>query len=76
MLTRLLPATLQRIVNSPEVWTSDGRDQCAYAGANAPRFIRGSKTVLGNHAFGTAFDINTAWNALGAQTARPAVCAT
>jgi hypothetical protein len=40
-----------------------------YAGAYAPRFIRGSRTVLSNHAFGTAFDINAAWNALGAQPA-------
>lgn len=42
-----------------------------YAGAYAPRFIRGSRTVLSNHAFGTAFDINAAWNALGAQPALP-----
>jgi hypothetical protein len=40
-----------------------------YAGAYAPRFIRGSRTVLSNHAFGTAFDINAAWNPLGAQPA-------
>lgn len=35
-------------------------------GAYNPRFIRGSKTILSNHAFGTAFDINYAWNKLGA----------
>lgn len=40
-----------------------------YAGAYAPRFIRGSRTVLSNHAFGTAFDVNAAWNPLGAQPA-------
>lgn len=40
-----------------------------YAGAYVPRFIRGSRTVLSNHAFGTAFDLNAAWNALGAQPA-------
>jgi hypothetical protein len=40
-----------------------------YAGAYAPRFIRGSRTALSNHAFGTAFDINAAWNPLGAQPA-------
>lgn len=40
-----------------------------YAGAYVPRFIRGSRTVLSNHAFGTAFDVNAAWNALGAQPA-------
>lgn len=38
-------------------------------GLYAPRFIRGSKTILSNHAFGTAFDINAHWNALGAQPA-------
>ena len=36
-----------------------------YAGAFVPRFVRGSSTNLSNHAFGTAFDINAAWNGLG-----------
>lgn len=36
-----------------------------YAGSYVPRFIRGSRTTLSNHAFGTAFDINVAWNGLG-----------
>jgi len=35
-----------------------------YAGAFVPRFIRGSRTNLSNHAFGTAFDINAPWNGL------------
>jgi len=35
-------------------------------GAYNPRFVRGSKSVLSNHAFGTAFDINVNWNRLGA----------
>jgi hypothetical protein len=30
-----------------------------------PRFIRGSRTTLSNHAFGTAFDINCDFNRLG-----------
>ncbi len=34
---------------------------CSYS----PRFIRGSKTRLSNHAFGTAFDINIRANGLG-----------
>ncbi len=34
-------------------------------GAYNARFVRGSKTTLSNHAFGTAFDINYAWNKLG-----------
>jgi hypothetical protein len=36
-----------------------------YAGSFVPRFVRGSKSTLSNHAFGTAFDINAAWNMLG-----------
>jgi predicted chitinase len=35
-----------------------------YAGSYVPRFVRGSRTTLSNHAFGTAFDINVAWNGL------------
>ncbi|MBB5282932.1 hypothetical protein HNQ92_001058 [Rhabdobacter roseus] len=35
-------------------------------GAYNPRFVRGSKSDLSNHTFGTAFDINYAWNKLGA----------
>ncbi len=34
-------------------------------GSYVPRFIRGSRKTLSNHAFGTAFDINVAWNRLG-----------
>ena len=38
-----------------------------WAGSWAPRFIRGSRTTLSNHAFATAFDINAyPWNGLGA----------
>lgn len=40
-----------------------------YEGSFSPRFIRGSTTVLSNHAFGTAFDINYSWNNLGSQPA-------
>ena len=35
-------------------------------GSFVPRFIRGSTTVLSNHAFGTAFDVNASLNPLGA----------
>lgn len=41
----------------------------SWAGSYAPRFIRGSRTVLSNHAFATAFDINVPWNMLGVQPA-------
>ncbi|HPI18847.1 MAG TPA: M15 family metallopeptidase [Candidatus Kapabacteria bacterium] len=36
-----------------------------WSGAFVPRFVRGSKTTLSNHSFGTAFDINYSWNTLG-----------
>lgn len=49
-----------------------------YEGAYVPRFIRGraKEQALSNHAFGTAFDINYAWNKLGAEpaTAGPQGC--
>ena len=35
-----------------------------WGGSYAPRFIRGSRTYLSNHAWGTAFDINVPWNGL------------
>jgi len=35
-----------------------------WAGTWSPRFIRGSRTSLSNHAFATAFDINAPWNGL------------
>ena len=38
----------------------------AFGGSFAPRFIRGSRTVLSAHAHGSAFDINVPWNPLGA----------
>jgi hypothetical protein len=40
-------------------------------GSYVCRFIRGSTTVLSNHAFGSAFDINAALNPLGAEPAFP-----
>lgn len=41
----------------------------SWDGSYCPRFIRGSKIILSNHAFGTAFDINATWNPLGAPPA-------
>jgi hypothetical protein len=37
-----------------------------FDGTWVPRFIRGSRSVLSNHAWGTAFDINVPFNPLGA----------
>jgi len=37
----------------------------SWGGTWVPRFIRGSRTTLSNHAWGTAFDINVPWNMLG-----------
>ncbi len=41
----------------------------SFDGAYVPRFIRGSRKILSNHAFGSAFDINAARNPLGARPA-------
>lgn len=40
-----------------------------WAGSYVPRYVRGSRTTLSNHAFGSAFDINVKWNRLGVQPA-------
>lgn len=40
-----------------------------WGGSWVPRFIRGSRTYLSNHAWGTAFDINVQWNMLGTRPA-------
>lgn len=52
-------------------WEAAGlRDRVlGWAGSWAPRFIRGSRSVLSNHAWATAFDINVPWNMLGSQPA-------
>jgi hypothetical protein len=36
-----------------------------FDGSYVARFVRGSTSVLSNHSFGTAFDINVTWNRLG-----------
>jgi hypothetical protein len=38
----------------------------SWEGAWAARYVRGSRTYLSNHSFGSAFDINYKWNPLGA----------
>jgi hypothetical protein len=41
----------------------------SWDGSYSPRFIRGSRTRLSNHSWGTAFDINAFWNPLGSKPA-------
>lgn len=43
----------------------------SWEGAYLARFIRGSRTSLSNHAFGSAFDINAEWNMRGTASAIP-----
>jgi hypothetical protein len=41
----------------------------SWDGSYAPRYVRGSRTRLSNHAWATAFDINAMWNPIGATPA-------
>lgn len=41
----------------------------SYAGCWVPRYVRGSKKTLSNHAWGSAIDINVPWNNQGKQAA-------
>lgn len=54
-----------------QAWEDAGQLErvLTWGGLWAPRFVRGSRTTLSNHAFGTAFDVNAPWNALGAEPA-------
>lgn len=63
---RLAAPQLQRLFDA---WAAAGLNDLilTWAGSWAPRFIRGSRTVLSNHAWATAFDINVQWNMLGTQ---------
>lgn len=50
-----------------EAWKNDGllSRVLTWDGSYAPRFVRGSRLTLSSHAWGSAFDINARWNALG-----------
>jgi hypothetical protein len=52
-------------------WASEGlMDRIlSWDGGWAPRYVRGSRVNLSNHAWGTAFDVNARWNGLGARPA-------
>jgi hypothetical protein len=41
----------------------------SWGGTWVPRYVRGSRRNLSNHAWGTALDMNMEWNALGARPA-------
>ncbi len=52
------------------LWAAWGKSKMVehiqtYEGSFVPRYIRGSRTILSNHSFGSAFDINMDWNRLG-----------
>lgn len=54
-----------------QAWEAEGllNRILSWGGSFAPRFIRGSKTTLSQHAHASAFDMNVAWNPLGARGA-------
>ena|ERR1043166_1205422 len=58
---------LNQLIALWKAWEDAGlRDRVlTFDGAFVPRFVRGSRTVLSNHAFGTAFDINAEFNPRG-----------
>lgn len=60
-----------QFLNLLRAWDDAGMSRLilSWGGTWSPRFIRGSRTVLSNHAWGTAFDINVQWNMLGAEPA-------
>lgn len=60
-----------QLVELFNAWEKDGLADhiLTWGGSWAPRFIRGSRTTLSNHALGTAFDINVPWNGLGRRPA-------
>jgi hypothetical protein len=52
-------------------WSEAGLNKkiLTWGGVWVPRFVRGSRTSLSNHSWGTAFDINAQWNGLGVRPA-------
>jgi len=56
----------QSLIDLWQRWDEEGhlRHVLTWAGLWVARFIRGSRTTLSNHSYGTAFDINAPWNGL------------
>jgi len=63
----------EQLVGLWDAWSEAGLIDrvLTFEGAFNARFVRGSRTNLSNHAFGTAFDINFGWNRLGVEPAWP-----
>jgi hypothetical protein len=61
-------AAADQLVSLWQAWADAGLIDrvLSWGGSFVPRFVRGSKTTLSNHAFGSAFDINVPFNPLGA----------
>lgn len=64
-------ATKTQLLNLFQAWEDAGLMPLvlSWAGSWNPRFIRGSKTTLSSHAWGTAMDLNASWNGLGKRPA-------
>ena len=69
-------ATMHRLVIAQtlalwDAWEKAGllKHVKSWEGMYVPRFVRGSRSTLSNHAFGSAFDINYTGNELGATPA-------
>lgn len=56
----------QPMIDLWQRWENEGllEHVLTWAGLWVTRFVRGSRSVLSNHAYGTAFDINAPWNGL------------
>lgn len=67
-LHKLIAPQVQRLFTA---WDAAGFIDriVSWDGAWVPRYVRGSRTYLSNHSWGTAFDINARWNGLGVQPA-------
>ena len=64
-------AIADQFVGLFKAWEDEGLIHLVrtWAGSWVPRYVRGSRTYLSNHAWGTAFDINAPWNGLGKRPA-------
>jgi len=61
----------KQLVSLFDAWEEAGLGDrlLTWGGSWVPRYVRGSRTQLSNHSWGTAFDINVQWNMLGTQPA-------